>query len=71
MTQTEQELFERCFTLEGKKFELQDTIEDILDYLMKTNITPEEMNEVQNIAYQQYNEYPKLNENLKKALEII
>ena len=71
MTETEQEFYERCLYLEGIKFDLKDTIENMLDYLMTTNITPEEMNEIQNIAYKQNNIYPELNDNLKKAMEII
>lgn len=51
MTLTEQELFERCLTLEGIRYELEDRIEAMLDYLMKSNITPEEMDEVDKIAH--------------------
>ena len=35
MTQTDKEFFERCLVLEGMRFELQDKIDDILDFLMK------------------------------------
>lgn len=50
MTQTEEELFERLIYLEGKKFELEDKIQDILDYLLKTNITVKEMEELEMIV---------------------
>lgn len=69
MTQTEKEFFERCLVLEGIRFELQDKIEDILDFLMKSNITVEEMYKIQEIAYgETYT--PKYDKELKKALEI-
>ena len=71
MTQTEQEFFERCMYLEGKKFELEDIIEDMLDYILKTNITLEELTELQRIAYKDRIDYPELNMNLKTAMEII
>lgn len=51
MTETEQEFFERCLILEGIRYELEDRIEDMLDYLMKSNITLEEMDEVDKIAH--------------------
>lgn len=51
MENQEQELFERCIQLEGKKFELEDKIEDILDYLVKTHITLEEMEELEMMIY--------------------
>lgn len=50
MTPTEEELFERCLTLEGIRFELEDKIEDILDYLVKTHITLEEMEQVEEMV---------------------
>lgn len=69
MTQTEQEFFERCMLLEEIRFELEDKIEDILDYLMKSNLTLEEMYKVQEIAYgETYT--PTYNKELKRALEI-
>lgn len=69
MTPTEEELFERCLTLEGIRFDLEDKIEDILDFLMKSNITVEEMDKIQEIAYgETYT--PTYNKELKRALEI-
>ena len=69
MTPTEQELFERCLTLEGIRYELEDKIEDILDFLMKSNITLEEMYKIEEIAYgKTYT--PEYNKELKTALEI-
>lgn len=45
-----EELYERCLELEMIRYSLQDRIEDILDYLVKTHITIEEMEKVQKIA---------------------
>lgn len=45
------ELYERCIELEHIRYDLQDKIEDILDFLMKSHITVEEMEQVQKIAY--------------------
>lgn len=45
-----EELYERCLELEMIRYSLQDRIEDILDYLVKTHITIEEMDQVQKIA---------------------
>ena len=52
MENQEEELFERCIELEHIRYGLEDTIEDILDFLMKSHITIEEMEGVQKIAYE-------------------
>ena len=54
MSEQEQieELFERCIELEHVKYGYQDKIEKILDYLVKSHITLEEMEGVQKIAYE-------------------
>lgn len=69
MTKTEEELFERCLYLEGKRFEKEDLIEEMLDYLVKTNITLEEMIELEIMVYGEAY-VPEINNNLKKALEV-
>ena len=46
----EEELFEVCIKLRRNVFDLEDKIEEILDYLLKTHITIEEFEEVQEIA---------------------
>lgn len=46
----EEELFETCTKLRRNVFDLEDKIEEILDYLLKTHITIEEFEEVQRIA---------------------
>ena len=46
----EDELFMRCVELDLKRYELEDKIQEILDYLLKTHITIEEFEEVQEIA---------------------
>lgn len=48
----EDELYERCIELEHIRYGLQDKIENILDYLVKSHITMEEMEGVQKIAYE-------------------
>lgn len=50
-----EELFDRCIDLEHIRYGLQDKIEDILDFLMKSHITVEEMEKVQEIAYKKEN----------------
>lgn len=50
MTNSEEELFERCLKLEGIRYELEDKIQEMLDYLLHTHITIEEFEEVQRIA---------------------
>lgn len=69
MTKTEEELFERCLYLEGKRFEKEDLIEEMLDYLVKTNITLEEMINLEIMVYGEAY-VPEINNNLKKALEV-
>lgn len=51
-----EELFDRCIDLEHIRYGLQDKIENILDFLMKSHITVEEMEKVQEIAYKKENE---------------
>ena len=51
MENQEEELFERCIELEHIRYGLEDRIEDILDFLIKSHITLEEMDKVQEIAY--------------------
>lgn len=46
----EDELFEACIKLRRNVFDLEDKIQEILDYLLGTHITIEEMEEVQRIA---------------------
>ena len=57
MSEQEQidELFDRCIELEHVKYGYQDKIEKILDYLVKSHITVEEMEKVQEIAYKKEN----------------
>lgn len=46
----EEELYERCIELERKRYKLEDKIQEILDYLMKSSITLEEMEELELIV---------------------
>ena len=46
-----EELYNRCIELGRERYSLQDTIEDILDFLVKSHITLEEMDRIQEIAY--------------------
>ena len=46
----EDELFMRCVELDIKRYELEDKIQEILDYLLGTHITIEEFEKVQEIA---------------------
>jgi hypothetical protein len=48
----EEELFERCIELERIRYALEDKIEDILDFLVKSHITIEELEKVQRVAYE-------------------
>jgi hypothetical protein len=50
-----EELFDRCIDLEHIRYGLQDKIENILDFLLKSHITVEEMEKVQEIAYKKEN----------------
>lgn len=45
-----EELYERCIELEHIRYNLQDKIQTILDYLVKTHITIEEMEKVEEIV---------------------
>ena len=69
MTKTEEELFERCLKLEGIRYEKEDLIEEMLDYLVKTNITLEEMINLEIMVYGEAY-VPEINNNLKRALEV-
>ena len=44
-----QELYDRCIELERKRYALEDKIETILDYLLHTHITLEEMKKIEEI----------------------
>ena len=44
------DLYERCTELGFIKYELEDKIQRILDYLVHTHITIEEMKKVEEIA---------------------
>lgn len=46
----EEELFNRCVELERNRYELEDKIEEILDYLLHTHITLEEFTELHQIV---------------------
>lgn len=45
-----EELYERCIELEHRRYGLEDKIQAILDYLVKSHITIEEMTQVEAIA---------------------
>lgn len=45
-----EELYERCIELGGIKYALEDKIQDILDFLVHSHITLEEMEKVEEIA---------------------
>ena len=47
-----EELYDRCIELEHIRYGLQDKIDNILDFLLKSHITVEEMEGVQKIAYE-------------------
>ena len=46
----EDELFEACINLRRNVYNLEDKIQEILDYLLGTHITIEEFEKVQEIA---------------------
>jgi hypothetical protein len=46
----EEELFETCIELRRRVNDLEDKIQEILDFLVKTHITVHEMEEVEMIA---------------------
>lgn len=48
----EDELFEACIELRRRVNDLEDKIQDILDYVVKTHITLEEMEELEMMTYQ-------------------
>lgn len=56
----EDELFEACIELRRRVNDLEDKIQEILDFLVKTHITLEEMEEVQRIATGEKTEYKVL-----------
>ena len=45
-----QELYDRCIELERIRYDLQDKIYEILDFLVHSHITVEEMQVVQDIV---------------------
>lgn len=45
-----EELFERCIYLERVRYGLEDKIQAILDFLVHSNITLEEMKKVEEIV---------------------
>lgn len=47
-----EELYDRCIELERIRYGLEDRIEAILDFLVHSNITLEEMDKIQEIAYE-------------------
>lgn len=50
-----EELFDRCIELERIRYDLQDKIQDILDYLVHSHITIEEMKKVEGIVERKEN----------------
>lgn len=44
-----EELYQRCIELERIRYDLQDRIQEILDFLVHSHITVEEMKKVQKI----------------------
>ena len=50
-----EELFDRCNELEHIRNGLQDKIQEILDFLVHSHITLEEMKKVEEIAYKKEN----------------
>lgn len=50
-----QELYDRCIELEGIRYDLQDKIQEILDFLVHSHITVEEMKKVQEILEKKEN----------------
>ena len=59
----EDELFMRCVQLDLKRYELEDKIQEILDYLLHTHITLEEFDDVQRIITGEETKYKRLNRN--------
>ena len=57
----EEELFEVCINLRRNVFDLEDKIEEILDYLLHTHITIEEFEVVQEIANRKEKDNAKTN----------
>lgn len=45
-----EELYQRCIELERIRYDLQDKIQEILDFLVHSHITVEEMQVVQEIV---------------------
>lgn len=50
-----EELYQRCIELEGIRYDLQDKIQEILDFLVHSHITVEEMKVVQEILEKKEN----------------
>ena len=59
----EDELFMRCVELDLKRYELEDKIQDILDYLLHTHITIEEFKELQEIVNRKDEKYEQVRTN--------
>lgn len=53
----EDELFMRCVQLDLRRYELEDKIEEILDFLLHTHITIEEYKELQEIVNRKDEKY--------------
>ena len=52
-----EELYQRCIELEGIRYDLQDKIQEILDFLVHSHITVEEMQVVQEILEKEMKTY--------------
>ena len=59
----EDELFMRCVELDLKRYELEDKIQEILDYLLHTHITIEEFKELQEIVNRKDEKYEQVRTN--------
>lgn len=59
----EDELFMRCVQLDLKRYELEDKIEEILDFLLHTHITIEEYKELQEIVNRKDEKYEQVRTN--------
>lgn len=56
----EDELFMRCVQLDLRRYELEDKIEEILDFLLHTHITIEEYKELQEIVNRKDEKYEQV-----------
>ena len=66
-----EELYQRCIELEGIRYDLQDKIQEILDFLVHSHITLEEFDYVQRIITGKEIEYKRLNRDtsIKELME--